>query len=216
MGSVALERRIFERPGAAVAAGLVPFAIGSETWGLIVTPAALCGVTGLRPTYGRVSRHGAMALSWTMDKLGPLGRTAADCGVVLAAIAGRDPLDDSSLDDAFDWSPKTRQYRRNATGSRRLLERSIACSRKWRRTCELSSSRCRDIAAFDEVAFPEELPANTVADVIISAEVAAAFESLVRDGRIAEMTAEEDRWRIWSGPGDPGGGLHQRRCGYVS
>src|SRR5262249_7243429 len=63
-------------PGAAVAAGLVPFAMGSETSGSILTPSAFCGVTGLRPTYGRVSRHGAMALCWTMDKLGPMGRSA--------------------------------------------------------------------------------------------------------------------------------------------
>ena len=74
--------------GAAVAAGLVPFAIGSETWGSILSPAGYCGLAGLRPTYGRVSRHGAMALCWTLDKLGPLALTADDCGLVLDAIAG--------------------------------------------------------------------------------------------------------------------------------
>ncbi len=79
--------------GAAVAAGLVPFAIGSETWGSILVPGSFCGLAGLRPTYGRVSRHGAMALSWSMDKLGPLCLTADDCGLVLDAIAGPDPLD---------------------------------------------------------------------------------------------------------------------------
>src|SRR5437588_161725 len=84
-------------PGVAVAAGLVPFAIGSETSGSILTPAAYCGVTGLRPTYGLVSRHGAMALAWTMDKLGPLGRSAEDCAIVLAAIAGKDPKDPSAV-----------------------------------------------------------------------------------------------------------------------
>src|SRR5262245_40250993 len=72
--------------GAAVAAGLVAFAIGSETSGSIITPAAFCGVSGLRPTYGRVSRYGAMALCWSMDKLGPMCRTAEDCGLVLATI----------------------------------------------------------------------------------------------------------------------------------
>src|SRR6185369_8250813 len=91
--------------GAAVAAGLVPFAIGSETWGSIQFPAAFCGVTGLRPTYGRVSRHGAMALSWTMDKLGPLARTAEDCGLVLNAIAGPDPLDESAVSRAYFYPP---------------------------------------------------------------------------------------------------------------
>src|SRR5437667_4564759 len=76
--------------GAAVGAGLVPFAIGSETSGSIGTPSAYCGVTGLRPTYGLVSRKGAMALSWTLDKLGPMARTAYDSAAVLAAIAGAD------------------------------------------------------------------------------------------------------------------------------
>src|SRR5207302_10202022 len=77
-------------PGAAVAAALVAFAIGSETSGSIITPAAYCGVTGLRPTYGRISRHGAMALCWSLDKLGPLCRSANDCGLVLSAISGSD------------------------------------------------------------------------------------------------------------------------------
>ena len=74
---------------AAVAAGLVPFAIGSETSGSIVTPASFCGVTALRPTYGLVSRYGAMALSWTLDKLGPFAHSAEDCGLILQAIAGQ-------------------------------------------------------------------------------------------------------------------------------
>src|SRR2546430_15321758 len=75
-------------PGSAVAAGLVPFAIGSETSGSILTPAAFCGVTGLRPTYGLVSPHGATALSWTMDKIGPICRRAEDCGLFLRGRAG--------------------------------------------------------------------------------------------------------------------------------
>src|SRR5881296_4627997 len=92
-------------PGSAVAAGLVPFAIGSETSGSILTPAAYCGITGLRPTYGLVSRHGAMALSWTMDKLGPMARSAHDCALVLAAIAGKDPHDPSSVSRLFRVPP---------------------------------------------------------------------------------------------------------------
>src|ERR671926_310561 len=83
-------------PGAAAASACVAFSIGSETSGSIITPAAFCGVSGLRPTYGAVSRHGAMALSWTLDKLGPMCRSALDCGLVLSAIAGRDPLDPTS------------------------------------------------------------------------------------------------------------------------
>jgi Asp-tRNA(Asn)/Glu-tRNA(Gln) amidotransferase A subunit family amidase len=79
--------------GAAVGAGLVPYALGSETSGSIGTPSAYCGVTGLRPTYGLVSRHGAMALSWTLDKIGPMARSADDCATVLEAIAGPDAAD---------------------------------------------------------------------------------------------------------------------------
>src|SRR6516225_3399997 len=79
--------------GAIVAAGLAGFAIGTETWGSIVCPSAFCGVSGLRPTYGRVSRYGAMALSYSMDKIGPMARSAEDCTTVFAAIAGHDPLD---------------------------------------------------------------------------------------------------------------------------
>ena len=79
--------------GAAVAAGVVPVALGSETWGSIITPAAFCGVAGLRPTHGLVSLHGAMELSWQMDKVGPFARTARDCELVLDAISGPDLLD---------------------------------------------------------------------------------------------------------------------------
>jgi aspartyl-tRNA(Asn)/glutamyl-tRNA(Gln) amidotransferase subunit A len=90
-------------PGAATAAALVSFSIGSETSGSIITPSAYCGVSGLRPTYGRVSRHGAMALCWTLDKLGPMCRCADDCGLVLAAIAGEDPLDPTAVNKPFTY-----------------------------------------------------------------------------------------------------------------
>src|SRR6266849_7104135 len=90
----------------AVAAGLVPFAIGSETSGSILTPAAFCGVTALRPTYGLVSRYGAMALSWTLDKLGPFAHTAEDCGVILQTIAGKDSRDPGSAGKNFYYTPQ--------------------------------------------------------------------------------------------------------------
>src|SRR5437764_453919 len=93
-------------PAAAVAAGLVPFAIGSETSGSIVTPASFCGVTALRPTYGLVSRHGAMALSWTLDKVGPFGRSAEDCGLILQVIAGKDAKDPGSAGKGFYYTPQ--------------------------------------------------------------------------------------------------------------
>jgi Asp-tRNA(Asn)/Glu-tRNA(Gln) amidotransferase A subunit family amidase len=92
-------------PGAATAAGLVGFSIGSETLGSIVSPSRACGVTGLRPTFGRVSRHGCMTLSWSMDKLGPMCRSVEDCALVLAAIHGFDGLDPSAVDRPFSWPP---------------------------------------------------------------------------------------------------------------
>ncbi|MFP6617240.1 MAG: amidase, partial [Candidatus Hydrogenedentota bacterium] len=92
-------------PASATSAGLVAFSIGSETNGSIMSPATTCGVTGLRPTFGRVSRHGAMALSWTMDKIGPICRTAEDCAIVLDAIHGQDDNDSTTLDAAFNWNP---------------------------------------------------------------------------------------------------------------
>src|SRR6058998_2602687 len=103
-------------PGAAVAAGLVPFAIGSETSGSILTPAAFCGVTGLRPTYGLVSRFGAMALAWTLDKLGPMARTADDCALVLAAISGADPRDESSVKRRFEYTERAPSAKRPRLG----------------------------------------------------------------------------------------------------
>ncbi|MEO5742872.1 MAG: amidase [Vicinamibacterales bacterium] len=91
-------------PGAATAAGLVGFSIGTETLGSIISPSVTNGVTGLRPTYGRVSRHGAMALSWTMDKIGPMCRSVEDCVLVLNAIYGSDGKDDTVTDAPFEWN----------------------------------------------------------------------------------------------------------------
>src|SRR5499426_24395 len=96
--------------GSAVGAGCVPFAVGSETWGSVLGPSTYCSITGLRPTYGRVSRHGAMALCWTLDKLGPMALTADDCGLVLDAIAGA---------DRRDATASARPYRYDAAASDR-------------------------------------------------------------------------------------------------
>lgn len=182
-------------PGSAVAAGIVPFAIGSETWGSIMTPAGYCGITGLRPTYGRVSRHGAMALSWTMDKLGPMGRTAEDCGLVLAAIAGADEADPSCVDRPFvypDAEPRQPPYKlATLKGASENLQPEVAAN------YEASLKMLREFASIEEIELPD-LPYNTVPDVIISCEAAAAFEELVTSGRIWEMTAPEDRWRMHS------------------
>src|SRR4051812_16137448 len=92
-------------PGAATAAGLVAFAIGTETRGSIISPSSTCGVVGLRPTYGRVSRYGAMALSWTMDKIGPMGRSVEDCALVFNAIYGSDGRDETVVDAPSAFNP---------------------------------------------------------------------------------------------------------------
>jgi Asp-tRNA(Asn)/Glu-tRNA(Gln) amidotransferase A subunit family amidase len=90
----------------ATSAGLVPFAIGTETWGSIVSPSTRCGVTGLRPTFGRVSKYGAMALSWSMDKIGPIARSAGDAAIVFDIIRGSDGLDVSVVDAPFNYSTR--------------------------------------------------------------------------------------------------------------
>ena len=89
---------------AAVSAGLLPFAIGTETWGSIISPSTRCGITGLRPTFGRVSRYGAMALSWTMDKIGAMAHTAQDCAIVLNTMGGKDNKDPYSVQYPFNYN----------------------------------------------------------------------------------------------------------------
>jgi Asp-tRNA(Asn)/Glu-tRNA(Gln) amidotransferase A subunit family amidase len=91
---------------AAVAAGAVPFALGSETIGSIISPCQQCSVTGLRPTFGRVSRQGCMTLAWSLDKIGPIARSVEDCALVLDAIHGADGIDATAVDQPFDWPPR--------------------------------------------------------------------------------------------------------------
>ena len=177
--------------GSAVGAGLVPFAIGSETWGSIQYPAAFCGVTGLRPTYGRVSRHGAMALSWTMDKLGPLARTAEDCGTVLTAIAGADGADPSTLSSRFGLSAGTRSRKRYRLG---VLKGTVEKSQpEVRRNFEESLRVLREFADIEDGLELPEFPYDAMASIVIDAEAASAFEPLFESGRITELTAPEDR-----------------------
>jgi aspartyl-tRNA(Asn)/glutamyl-tRNA(Gln) amidotransferase subunit A len=177
--------------GAAVGAGLVPFAIGSETWGSIQYPAAFCGVTGLRPTYGRVSRHGAMALSWTMDKLGPLARTVADCGTVLAAIAGPDPADPSALGQGFTYQAGAKVRKRYRLG---ILKGTLEKTQpEVRRSFEESLRVVREFADVEEDLELPDFPYEAMASIVIDAEAASAFEPLFESGRITELTAPEDR-----------------------
>jgi aspartyl-tRNA(Asn)/glutamyl-tRNA(Gln) amidotransferase subunit A len=177
--------------GSAVGAGLVPFAMGSETWGSIMTPAGYCGVTGLRPTYGRVSRHGAMALSWTMDKLGPMGRTADDCGLILRAIAGPDPLDSTAADLEFEYSAEEEPAEKFRLAV--LVDGAEQMQPEVKENYQRSLDVLRKQADFTEVELPD-LPYSAVAGTFIDCEMAAAFEGLVNSGDIWEMTAPEDRW----------------------
>jgi aspartyl-tRNA(Asn)/glutamyl-tRNA(Gln) amidotransferase subunit A len=177
--------------GSAVGIGAVPFAIGSETWGSIMTPSGYCGISGLRPTYGRVSRHGAMALSWSIDKLGPMARTADDCGLVLAAIAGRDPFDPSTSDRPYTYSSEAglRPTFRLAV----VKDAADKVQPEVKANYERALEALRPFATFGEVELPA-FPYGTVSGTIISCEMAAAFEGLVTSGDIWEMTAPEDRW----------------------
>ena len=178
-------------PGSAVGGGLVPFAIGSETWGSIMTPAGFCGVTGLRPTYGRVSRHGAMALSWTMDKLGPMCRTAHDCGLVLDAIAGHDPADATSVDLSYDYQAASAIRPPWKFALLKGADESVqpAVQKNFRDSLKV----LKPFGSFETIELPD-LPYGTVAATFISCEMAAAFEGMVSTGDCWELTAPEDRW----------------------
>jgi len=177
--------------GASVAAGLVPFAIGSETWGSILSPANNCGVAGLRPSYGRVSRHGAMALSWSLDKLGPLCLTADDCGLVLGAIAGYDPNDLSTSKKKYRYDAKNDPDRRFKIG----VIRDIAdgCQAEVQSNFKESLRVLEKVATIDEVDLPE-IPYEAVVRTILFAESASALEEFIESGKTAELTAVEDRY----------------------
>jgi len=173
--------------GSAVAAGLVPFALGSETSGSILTPAAFCGVTGLRPTYGLVSRHGAMALSWTMDKLGPMCRSAEDCGRVLEVIAGADSEDPGSAHKSFYYTP---QYYRPAKDLR--IGYAPVDFAEWaqpsaRAAFQQALGVIRETGAkLIETKLPE-LPYGPLTSTIISAEGSSVFEPLISSGKVDEL-----------------------------
>ncbi len=170
----------------AVAAGLVPFALGSETSGSIITPSAYCGVTGLRPTYGLVSRHGAMALSWTMDKIGPICRSAEDCGLVLQTIAGGDAKDPGSADKSFYYTP---QYARKFSD---LKVGFAPADIGWadaaaRPAFQAAMQVIRDTGVqLVETALPD-FPYGALADVVIGAEEASVFEPLIQSGGVDQL-----------------------------
>jgi Asp-tRNA(Asn)/Glu-tRNA(Gln) amidotransferase A subunit family amidase len=161
----------------ATAAGLVGFAIGHETMGSIITPASRNGITGLRPTFGRVSRHGAMTLCWSLDKIGPMARSVEDCAVILEAIAGPDGKDPTVVPLPFNWDP-----------NRPLSEVRVGYFREGFE--QPRPGKARDDAALErlrqlgislvEVELPTDLPVNSL--LIVRVEAAAALESVMRDG----------------------------------
>lgn len=169
--------------GVSVAAGLVPYGIGSETSGSILSPSSNCGVTGLRPTYGLVSRYGAMALAWTMDKLGPMCRTAEDCGIVLEAMAGPDPRDPGSAGRRFRMERGRRPLRALRVGY--AIEDFETADPTIRGTLRQALDTLKSLGVrMSRVVLPA-LPIDSVARTVIRVEGSAAFEELVRSGRDA-------------------------------
>jgi len=177
-------------PAAAVSAGLVPFTIGSETWGSIVSPSTRCGVTGLRPTFGRVSRAGAMALSWSMDKLGPICRTVEDCALVFNAIYGPDPQDPSTVHLPFNYDSEA-DFKKLRIG---YLKADFDNDTSLTAQNQFALNRLRELGAnLIEIRLPS-LPIYPMS-IILSAEAAAAFDELTRSNQDSLMTRQSrDSW----------------------
>ncbi len=175
--------------GAIVAAGLAAFAIGTETWGSIICPSAFCGVSGLRPTYGRVSRYGAMALAPSMDKIGPMARSAEDCARIFAAIAGHDPRDRGTVPidkGAFTYSPSMELRSRPLkvgwlTNAWKSLEPGVA------KPVEAAARVVKKyFSSVKDVALPLG-PWEEAGGIIVAVESAASFRQLIRSGQVSEL-----------------------------
>ena len=173
--------------GIAVAAGLVTFALGSETSGSILTPSAFCGITGLRPTYGLVSRHGAMPLSWTLDKIGPMCRSAEDCGLVLHEIAGADSKDPATGGKSFYYAPqfsRDLKYVRVGFAPADFGDTAEPAARPdFAKALETIRSLGVQVT---EVKLPE-FPYGPIISTIISSEAASIFEPLIKSGKVDEL-----------------------------
>jgi aspartyl-tRNA(Asn)/glutamyl-tRNA(Gln) amidotransferase subunit A len=188
--------------GAITAAALAAFAIGTETWGSIVCPSAFCGVSGLRPTFGRVSRYGAMALAYSVDKIGPLARSADDCGLILSLIAGHDPFDRSSLPEgeaAFAYRPPRTNAHTSARGAAPQNATAPALrigwvTNAWEKPAPEVAKAARDAVDLlarngmkvSDIKLPDT-PCETAAGTIISVEGAAAFRTFIEQGRSIEL-----------------------------
>jgi Asp-tRNA(Asn)/Glu-tRNA(Gln) amidotransferase A subunit family amidase len=177
-------------PASAVAAGLVPFAIGTETWGSIVSPSTRCGTTGLRPTYGRVSRTGAMALSWSMDKIGPICRTVEDCAIVFDAIIGTDGIDQTLHDLPFNYTRKVDLTRLRIGYLKADFDSDTSNVANNKATIELLGKLGAKLIAIELPKYPID-----AMSFILDAEAAAAFEELTLSGRDSLMVRQvKDAW----------------------
>src|SRR3989304_4062124 len=172
-------------PASAVSAGLIPFAIGTETYGSIISPSTVCGVTGLRPTYGRVSRTGAMALSWSMDKIGPLCRSAEDCAIVFNVIHGADGIDQTLYNYPFNYTPKV-----NLEGMKiGYLKSDFDDKYAFHDNDSVSLEALRKLGV---ILVPIKLPDIPVRSlrIILTAEGAAAFDEMTRSEKDDLLTRQ--------------------------
>jgi len=185
---------------ATTAAGLVGFAIGTETLGSIISPCTRCGVTGLRPTFGRVSRYGAMALCWSMDKIGPIARSAEDCALVFHAIHGADLRDPSAVERPFAWPP-ARDVKSLRIGYVATLfdeDRAKNVEREEQKAL-IRESQEFDRRALDAlrglgiklipIQLPEKYPVSAL-NIILNAEAATAFDEITRTGKDDTMVRQ--------------------------
>ncbi len=173
--------------GAIVAAGLAPWAIGSDTRGSIICPTSWCGISGMRPSFGRVSRYGAMTIAWTMDKLGPMARTADDCGLILSVMGGHDPKDHDSLTGSEFHYPAPEREPKKPLRVGRLTN-------VWNRLdAEMESALAealrvlgKDGVHVSDVEMPDG-PFEEAAELTILMEAAAAFKDLIHSGNCAKL-----------------------------
>lgn len=170
----------------ATVAGLVPFAIGTETWGSIISPSSTCGATGFRPTFGRVSRAGGMTLSWSLDKVGPITRSAEDAALVFSFIHGADNKDLSAVSMPFNYQPKGDVKKLKVGYAKNYFDRITDTSRnEWK---VLDAYRKMGVELVP-IVFPDSGVYNfNVMDIVISAECAAAFDDFTRTGLDDQMT----------------------------
>ena len=181
-------------PGACAAASFAVYSIGSETTASILGPAGACGVAGFRPTYGRVSRYGVMPLSWTMDKLGPLSRSVADCATVFQAIHGGDPRDPTSVTAPFAFDPKAKMTGKRIGLVKREFEALNAKSKPvYDEVVKVLKNLGCDI---EEVDLPD-YPYGIVSRFVWQVEGGTVFESYARKGELQEALINKAKWFGW-------------------